>query len=293
MPDPPVHLVARLVREALLEDLGPGDLTCRAVVPPGTKARGVITAGAPLVPAGLQAARLAFLSLDPSASFPRQCVEGLPAPAGAELLEVVGDASAILSAERTALNFLGRLSGIATLTRRCVEAVAGTSAEILDTRKTTPGLRLLERRAVELGGGRNHRFGLFDMILIKDNHVPFAGGVGAAVRAAVSSLAGDAAGPAPGIEVEVDDLDTIEEAIEAGAGIVLLDNMSPADAAEAVRRARGRVMLEASGGITLDTIRLYAEAGVARISVGALTHSAPAADVSLSLHPLPASAGSP
>jgi nicotinate-nucleotide pyrophosphorylase (carboxylating) len=238
------------------------------------------------VPAGLQAARLAFLAMDPSAVFARPCVEGQWVPAGGDLIEVVGDASAILSAERTALNFLGRLSGIATLTRRCVEAVAGTKAGVFDTRKTTPTLRLLERRAVELGGGRNHRFGLFDMILIKDNHIAMAGGVGAAVRAARASLAREA-GSRPAIEVEVDDPHTIEEAIEAGADIVLLDNMSSEEVAEAVRRARGRVALEASGGITIGNIRRYAEAGVDRISLGALTHSAPAADLCLSLYPIP------
>ncbi|HEY3175723.1 MAG TPA: carboxylating nicotinate-nucleotide diphosphorylase [Candidatus Polarisedimenticolia bacterium] len=291
MPEPAVHLVARLVRESLQEDLGPGDVTCRALLAPGTRARGVITAGEPLIPAGLQAARLAFLTLDPACAFSRQCVEGAALPAGAVLLEVVGEASAILSAERTALNFLGRLSGIATLTRLCVDAVAGTKAEIFDTRKTTPGLRLLERRAVELGGGRNHRSGLFDMVLIKDNHVAMAGGVGAAVRAAVASLARTPPAARPPIEVEIDDPAALEEAIEAGAGLVLLDNMTPDEVAAAVLRARGRVKLEASGGITLEVIRRYAETGVDRISLGALTHSAPGANVGLSLHPAPIDPG--
>jgi len=285
MPPVPDHLLARLVRSALVEDLGPGDLTTRAVVPAGARAHATIAGAAPMVVAGMKAARLAFSILDPAAVFSHAAPDGSSLSGPGTLLVVEGDAGAILSAERTALNFLGRLSGIATLTRRCVEAVAGTGAVVLDTRKTTPGLRPLEKEAVLVGGGRNHRFGLYDAVLIKDNHLVLAGGPGAAVRQARALY-----GATVPIEVEVEDLAGLDEALAAGADIVLLDNMPVPMVAEAVERRRrsgARAELEVSGGITLQNIAAYARAGVSRISLGALTHSAPAADVGLSLRALP------
>lgn len=285
----PANLLGRAVREALREDIGPGDVTCAAVVPAGATARGVIQARQPLVVAGLEAARLAFLETDPRSAVSLATPSGAEVPAGTVMLNVVGDAMGILSAERTALNFLGRLSGIATLTRRCVRLVAGTRAQIYDTRKSTPGLRLLEKHAVAVGGGCNHRMGLFDDVLIKDNHLPLAGGPGAAVKAARTRY-----GPSMSIEIEVSDLDALEEALAAGADIVLLDNMDIGMMGEAVARVSRRFagvarrpLLEASGGITLENLRAVAETGVDRISMGMLTHSAPAADVSLSLQPIP------
>ncbi len=278
MGDLPIHLVARAVREALLEDLGAGDLTCEAVVAGDERAQASILAGEPLVAAGLEAARCAFLLLDPQSRLAERVQTGERVEAGAVLLGVEGRARAILSAERTALNFLGRLCGIATLTRRCVDLVAGSRAAVFDTRKTTPGLRLLERHAVAAGGGRNHRSGLWDAVLIKNNHRELRGGAGAAVRAARGSL-----GPGIAIEVEVSDLAMMREALAAGAGIILLDNMTPHEVADAVRVAAGRAVLEASGGISLANLREYAETGVDRISLGMITHSAPAADVKLRL----------
>lgn len=280
----PANLVARVVTSALREDLGPGDLTCRSVVPPGARARGLITAASPLVVAGVEAARLAFQTLDPGVVFREEASPGASLVAGATILEIEGAAAPMLSAERTALNFLGKLSGIATLTRSCVNAVEGTGATVYDTRKTTPGLRLLEKDAVALGGGRNHRFGLFDAILIKDNHLQLAGGVGEAVRKARAMY-----GVRMSVEVEVETLEALSEALAAGADIVLLDNMTVEELSEAVlrkRRSGARAELEASGGITPDNIRAVARTGVERISLGALTHSAPAADVSLTLQPI-------
>jgi nicotinate-nucleotide pyrophosphorylase (carboxylating) len=284
---PPRHIVARAVREALLEDLGSGDLTTAALVPADRRARGVVRAGEPLVAAGLDAARHAFRVLDPAASV--WCVAaGSRAERSEAILRVEGRADAILSAERVALNFLGKLSGIATLTRRCVDAVQGTGAAILDTRKTTPGHRLLERHAVALGGGTNHRWGLADAVLIKDNHLLLTSGIGAAVRTARARY-----GAAFVIEVEVETLPGLDEALQAGADVILLDNMPVASVREAVLRKAARggsagrsVLLEASGGITLENLRAYAETGVDRISLGALTHSARWADVGLALEPL-------
>ena len=231
----PPNLLARTVRAALLEDVGPGDVTSEAVVPAGAIAHGVITAGSPLVLAGTDLARCAFLMLDADARVACVAREGEEVAAGGSVLRVEGAARAILSAERTALNLLARMSGIATLTRRCVEAVSGTNATIYDTRKTTPSLRLLDRHAVAVGGGRNHRTGLYDAILIKDNHLLMAGGAGAATRAARERF-----GSRYLIEVEVDDLSALDEALGAGADIILLDNMTASLVAECVRRASRR-----------------------------------------------------
>jgi nicotinate-nucleotide pyrophosphorylase (carboxylating) len=269
-----------LVRRALAEDLGSGDLTTQATVPPGTRARARITQKQPGVLFGIDAAQLVFAVLDPDAHFERLAEEGVWRDGG-PVLEIDGEAAALLSAERTALNLLQRLSGVATLTARYVEAVRGTRAKVLDTRKTTPGLRMLEKAAVAAGGGTNHRIGLFDAILIKENHAAIAGGVGEAVRLA------QAASPDVLLEVECRTDAEVDEALAAGARRLLLDNMSPAQMRAIVERVGDRAELEASGGIDLETIRDVAEAGLHFISVGALTHSAPALDLSLLLEPMP------
>ena len=277
MADTELH---RLVRRALDEDLGAGDGTVAATVPAGARARATVTQKAPGVVFGLEVAELVFTSLDPGAVFTARVDEGVWRDGG-PVLEVEGQAGALLSAERTALNFLGRLSGIATLTARYVRAVEGTGARILDTRKTTPGLRALEKAAVAAGGGVNHRFGLFDMVLIKENHAAMAGGVGAAVRAARAH--------APGLPLEVEcrDLAEVREALDARAPRILLDNMGPAALREAVALVDGHAETEASGGVSLATVREIAETGLDFVSVGALTHSAPSLDLSLILEPLP------
>ncbi|MDP9346333.1 MAG: carboxylating nicotinate-nucleotide diphosphorylase [Actinomycetota bacterium] len=269
-----------VVRRALAEDVGDGDLTTQATVPPGIRARARITQKHEGVLFGLDAAELAFALLDPGVDSERLAPEGTWREGGA-VLEVEGDAAALLSAERSALNLLQRLSGVATLTARYVEAIAGTGAWLLDTRKTTPGLRLLEKAAVVAGGGHNHRIGLFDAILIKENHIAMAGGLAEAVRKA------RAASPDVLVEVEARTADDVDEALEAGAPRILLDNMAPEAMRAIVARVGDRAELEASGNITLTTVRAVAETGVHFISVGALTHSAPALDLSLLLEPLP------
>jgi nicotinate-nucleotide pyrophosphorylase (carboxylating) len=269
-----------LVRRALAEDLGSGDLTTQATVPDGTPARARITQKQPGVLFGIDAAELAFAVLDPSARFERLAEEGVWRDGG-PVLDLEGSAAALLGAERTALNLLARLSGVATLTARYVEAVRGTRARVLDTRKTTPGLRLLEKAAVAAGGGTNHRVGLFDAILIKENHAAMAGGVGEAVRLA------HAASPDVPLEVECRTREEVDEALAAGARRLLLDNMTLDELRAIAERVGGGAELEASGGIGLETIRDVAETGVDFISVGALTHSAPSLDLSLLLEPLP------
>lgn len=271
-----------LIERALAEDVDGGDLTSRAVVPEGSRAAGTVVAKAEGAVAGVELATATFVAVDPGLDVEPRAADGDRVEDGAELLAVAGDARAILAAERVALNFLGRLSGIATLTARYVAAVAGTGARILDTRKTTPGMRALEKAAVRAGGGTSHRFGLHDAILVKENHVRVAGGVGEAARRA---LAGAPDGVA--VEVEVEGLDELDEALAAGVDRVLLDNLALTDLRAAVERARGRATLEASGGIALDGVRAVAETGVDFISVGALTHSAPALDVSLLFRPAP------
>jgi nicotinate-nucleotide pyrophosphorylase (carboxylating) len=272
--------VLNLIDRALREDVGDGDLTTAAVVPKAARARARIEQKAPGVPAGLRVAGAVFERVDPELRWHVHAEEGVWREGGL-LAEVAGSAASILTAERVALNFLGRLSGVATATARYVQAVEGTGARVLDTRKTTPGLRALEKEAVRLGGGVSHRSGLFDAILVKENHAELAGGVGEAARRAL------AAAPA-GVTVEVEcaTLDEVSEALDAGVTRVLLDNMPVDELRRAVELAGGRAELEASGGITLDTIRSVAETGVDYISVGALTHSAPALDVSLLLDPL-------
>jgi nicotinate-nucleotide pyrophosphorylase (carboxylating) len=269
-----------IVDRALAEDVGPGDVTTRATVPAAARARARITQKQPGVLFGIDAAEATFRALDPDARFTRLAPEG-EWREGGPVLEIEGSAAALLTAERTALNFLQRLSGVATLTARYVEAVAGTGARVLDTRKTTPGLRALEKAAVAAGGGTNHRAGLYDAVLIKENHAAMAGGVGQAVRAA------RAAAPEIPLEVECRDLAEVDAALEAGAPRLLLDNMTPEQLREVAARVDGRAELEASGGVTLETIRAHAASGVQFVSVGALTHSAPALDLSLLLEPLP------
>jgi nicotinate-nucleotide pyrophosphorylase (carboxylating) len=269
-----------IVRRALDEDIGAGDITTRATVPPGTRARARITQKQAGVVFGLDAAEAAFRALDPDVGVTRLAVEG-EWREGGPVLDVEGAAAALLTAERTALNFLQRLSGVATLTARYVEIVAGTGARVLDTRKTTPGLRALEKAAVAAGGGTNHRAGLYDAVLIKENHVAMAGGVGAAVQAA------RAMAPGVPLEVECRTIAEVDEALAAGAPRLLLDNMSPRLLQEVVARVDGRAELEASGGVTLETIGEIARTGVQFVSVGALTHSAPSLDLSLLLEPLP------
>jgi nicotinate-nucleotide pyrophosphorylase (carboxylating) len=273
-------LISEAVARALAEDVGDGDVTTAATVPADRRARAVITQKAPGVVFGLEVAERTFETLERDIKTQRLAAEGVWRDGGA-VLRIEGSARAILTGERTALNFLQRLSGVATLTARCVQAVEGTGVRILDTRKTTPGLRELEKAAVAAGGGTNHRRGLYDEILIKENHAAIAGGVGNAVREAHARF------PELSLEVECRSLAEVDEALAAGAKRILLDNMSVAELRQSVLHVRGRAELEASGGVTLNTLKEIADTGLQFISVGALTHSAPALDLSLILDPLP------
>jgi nicotinate-nucleotide pyrophosphorylase (carboxylating) len=269
--------VRRIVRLAVEEDVGARDATTEATVDADARATGVFVAKQPLLIAGLDVALEVFRIVDSQIEWETRAREGDRFDAGNAIASVTGSARAILTGERVALNFLQRMSGIATLTRGFVDAVAGTRAKIRDTRKTTPLLRLLEKRAVLVGGGAPHRSGLDAAILVKDNHVRMAGSVGEATRRAVAA-AGDL-----DVEIEVDRPDQIDEALAAGAHMILLDNFTPEQAAAAVKRIAGRVPVEVSGGIRLENVRAYAEAGPDYIAVGALTHSAPAVDISLDI----------
>jgi len=264
----------------LAEDLGTiGDITSAAVIPAEARFTGTMTSRDPIVAAGLGLAAAFFLRLDPAARVETLVGDGAVVPAGTALLRIEGKARALLTAERSALNTVQHLSGIATLTRAYVDAIAGTGVTLLDTRKTIPGLRRLEKYATRMGGAQNHRMGLWDAAMIKDNHVAVAGGIDPAVQRAVAA----------GIEriiVEVDRVDQIEPALAAGATWLLLDNMAPPLLREAVALVAGRVPTEASGGVRLDTIRAIAETGVSYISVGRLTQSAPAADIGLDFETL-------
>jgi nicotinate-nucleotide pyrophosphorylase (carboxylating) len=272
-------LYESVVDAALREDLGRGgDLTSEGTIPPGTRARGVLVARAAGVVAGLEVALHAFRRLDPELSVERRQADGDRVPGGSVLAHLEGDARALLAAERTALNLLGHLSGIATTTRDVVDRVEGTGARIVCTRKTTPGLRALEKYAVRMGGGANHRTGLDDGILIKDNHRRVAGGVGPAVKGARRR-----GGHMVRIELEVDTLEELDEGLALGVDAFLLDNMSLEELREAVRRTGGRAVLEASGGITPGRAREVAETGVDLLSLGWLTHSSPSLDVALDL----------
>ena len=273
----PRALVARAVEAALEEDLGAaGDITTDATIPVNAKGEAAIVAREAGVIAGLDLAAQAFLFLDPEVKFSPLVSDGELVKQGAKIAKIAGKTRAILTAERTALNFLGHLSGVATLTSRFVEAVAGTGARIACTRKTTPGLRALEKYAIRMGGGVNHRFGLYDGVLIKDNHIAASGGIGNALRAL-----GSRAGHMVRIEVEVDNLDQLKEALRFPIDAVLLDNMDVPTLKRAVAMVGGRVTTEASGGVRLETVRKIAETGIDLISAGALTHSARRLDLSL------------
>ncbi len=268
-----------IVDLALTEDIGGGDITTLSTVPVGTPARGTIIAKASGIISGLEVTAAIFKRVDVTTSWTPHVADGQRVEPGDRVADVDGAARSLLTAERVALNLLQRLSGVATLTARYVEAVAGTGARIIDTRKTTPGLRSLEKAAVRDGGGHNHRFGLADGVLIKDNHLAAIGGPDRVARAV--RLARERAPHTLRIEVEVTTLDELRQALDAGADVVLLDNMDVATMRRAVDLTDGRALLEASGGISLETVRAVAETGVDLISVGALTHSAPALDLSL------------
>jgi nicotinate-nucleotide pyrophosphorylase (carboxylating) len=277
-------LYREVVRRALEEDVGDGDVTTAATVPPSQRARGTFLAKADCVIAGLDVAFEAIRQVHPKESrsqlsFEVRKPDGVRCGAGEVIAAVVGSAAALLTAERTALNFLQRLSGIATVARRFVDA-AGGRLVVLDTRKTTPNLRALEKYAVRAGGAVNHRIGLFDAVLIKDNHIRLAGGVRAAVERMRRSR------PGWPIEIEAQTLDQVDEALAVGAEKILLDNLSSGDVTEAVRRIRGRASTEISGGVTLERMSELAATGADFVSIGALTHSAPAVDISFELEPL-------
>jgi nicotinate-nucleotide pyrophosphorylase (carboxylating) len=273
-------VVEKAVRHALDEDLGrAGDITSAATIPAGKQAKARLVARKPGSIAGLVCAAEAFSQLDPKIAFNAKIRDGAKVAAKDVLAEISGDAKAVLSAERVALNFLGRLSGVATLTSAYAEKIKHTKAKIIDTRKTTPGLRALEKYAVRCGGGVNHRMGLDDAVLIKDNHIAVAGGIAQVLKAARAS-----AGHLVKVEIEVDRLDQLEQVLKAGgADVVLLDNMDPATMKRAVEMNAGKLVLEASGGVSLESVAQIAESGVDVISVGALTHSAPVLDIGLDM----------
>jgi len=279
-----LEAAGRSVRRALEEDVGEGDVTSRAVVPEDARALGRFVAREPLVLAGLPVAREVFRRVDASLLFEPLAEEGSLCAEGAILAIVRGPARPLLAGERTALNFLQRLSGIATATRALVDRVRGSRLQISDTRKTAPGLRALDKYAVEVGGGTNHRFGLYDAWLIKDNHWRIAGGIGAALSRARAALGGRPA-PGLGLEIEVGTVEEAKEAIDAGADALLLDNMDEATLQRAVEAARGRVFLEVSGNVGADRLPALARLGVDRVSIGALTHSVRAVDIALEIGP--------
>ncbi len=279
----PMDEIKRIVRLALGEDVGSGDATSLATIPEDVTAKALMVAREPLIISGLEVAGTVFHEILPELQVRLLEKDGTRASEGAVLMEIEGSARAILTGERVALNFVQRLSGVATMTSLFVDAVRGTNAAILDTRKTTPGLRLLEKYAVACGDGKNHRIGLFDMVLIKDNHLVAVrdekpNAIAAAVRRAREKF------PDLKVEVEADTLEQFAQALDAGADIVLLDNMTLEELRAAVKQNNGRAKLEASGGVNLQTVRGIAETGVDYISVGALTHSARAMDIALDFH---------
>ncbi len=275
------YLIRDIVARVLAEDIGPGDATSRAVIPAETRATGQLIAKEPGVVAGMEVARECFRQVSSQTEFTTVKHSGECFEAGEVLGTMQGPARALLAAERTALNFLQRLCGIATLTRKFVDAVAGTGVEITDTRKTDPGIRSLDRAAVRAGGGKNHRYALYDGILIKDNHIRLVGSIRTAVQAARSK-----AHSLFKVEIETTNLDQVREALAAGADIIMLDNMSLEMMHEAVQIIGDRALIEASGGIELDEVAEVAATGVDIISVGTLTHSAPSLDISLELSPI-------
>lgn len=269
----------RKIEEWLFEDVGYGDITTETTIPADTQGKGILYTKEAGVIAGLPIAELVFEVVDPSLTFRPLVDEGSQVEKGMAIAEVEGSVRSILTGERLALNLLQRLSGIATRTSQFVRLLEGTKARVVDTRKTTPGLRLLEKYAVRVGGGHNHRFALYDAVMIKDNHIKGAGGIKQAVVAARSVIPHTMK-----IEVETESLDQVREALEAGADIIMLDNMPPERMKEAVELIAGRAVVEASGGVTLETVRAIAETGVDVISVGGLTHSVKALDISLDLN---------
>jgi nicotinate-nucleotide pyrophosphorylase (carboxylating) len=272
------HLVRKVIEDALWEDIGPGDVTSDAVISEETSSTAEIIAKQDLVVAGVLLAREVFRKLDPWVQFSLLAHDGSKVQTGSMIAQVQGKTRALLAGERVALNLLQHLSGIATHTAKFVEAVKGYRAEILDTRKTLPGLRMLEKYAVRMGGGRNHRFGLYDGILIKDNHITAAGGIIKAMADIRKKVQ-----PLLKIEVEVKTLDEVREAMAAGATMIMLDNMPPSLMKQAVNLVGGRLLVEASGNVTLENINSIAETGVDFISTGSITHSAPAADISMKI----------
>lgn len=278
---PNILLIKEIVKKALEEDLAGGDVTTEAMIPTDLGGQGVIKAREELILAGLEVAREVFAALDPEISFRPEHEDGDELKEGEAVAALSGRARALLTGERVALNFLQRLSGVATLTSRFVNLVQGTKATIVDTRKTTPGLRALEKYAVRVGGGQNHRHGLYDMYLIKDNHIATVGSIKEAV-----GRARRAASLAAKIEVEAKTLQEVKEALEAEADVIMLDNMSLQEMEEAVAVVKGWALVEASGGINLENVRSIAETGVDFISVGGLTHSARAVDLSMDITPV-------
>lgn len=277
--------IDRIIDTAISEDLGLGDITTEALVPPGLKGRGIFLVKAPGVLAGIEVAARVFQRVDPTISTEVLIPDGSLIKPGMVVARVAGPMGAMLMAERTALNFLQRLSGIATITAHYIEAVAGLPVTILDTRKTAPGLRLLDKYAVRVGGGKNHRIHLGDGILLKDNHWQALQATGISLTEAIHRVRARAH-PGLRVEVEVKNLEEARQAVEAGADMLLLDNMKPEDMRQVVAEIGDRVQTEASGGITLETVRAVAEAGVDFISVGALTHSVRALDISLEVEPV-------
>jgi len=275
---PPAETWIPLVEFALEEDIGPGDATTALLIEPGREGAAIIEARESLVVCGLEIAAEVFQQVDPDVEFQPRVRDGERAEAGDVLADVRGNLRALLAGERTALNFLTRMCGVATLTRRFVDAVEGTGARIVDTRKTLPGWRALDKFATAVGGADNHRFGLFDGILLKDNHIALAGGLELAVKAATAAAPDNLR-----IQVEVESERDAMAAVEAGIDFLLLDNREPDEIRRIVERLRGRALLEASGGVTLENVRAIAETGVQRISIGALTHSAPGADVAMEI----------
>jgi len=272
------HIIRKLIEEALAEDIGPGDVTSGAVIPEGSSSTAEIIAKEDLVLAGVPFAREVFRTLDPGVRFTPVAHDGSRVPFGSLIARVQGNTRVLLAGERVALNIMQHLSGIATLTARFVELLKGSRATILDTRKTLPGLRELEKYAVRMGGGRNHRFGLYDGVLIKDNHITAAGSIIKAMAAVRNKVH-----PLLMVEVEVKTLDEVREALAAGAMMIMLDNMPPDMMKQAVNIVAGRIPVEASGNVTLETVRAIADTGVDFISSGSLTHSAPAADISMKI----------
>jgi len=271
-------LIDKIIEQALLEDIGTGDITTESIIPSNLKAKGIMKTSEEGVVAGLDIACLVFQKLDSEIIFQEKTKDGTKVARGKELAEITGPARTILKGERVALNFLQRMSGIATITSKFCQEVKDFPVRIVDTRKTTPGLRILEKYAVRMGGGYNHRFGLYDAILIKDNHIAIAGGIKSAVNSVRKQISHTVK-----IEVEVENLSQLQEALKVQVDIIMLDNMDLETMKEAVKMVKGKALIEASGGITLEKVRKIAQTGVDSISIGALTHSAKSLNISMEI----------